>query len=86
MRTGSRDWYWLRCAPSLVAAYGPVDVAAEPGGQVSLGATILGEYAAKYLPQGDQDHVHYRYRERQSQDFQAKAESSKAQRRTVVTR
>lgn len=120
---GSRDWYWLRCAASLVAARGPVDVAAEPGGQVSLGATILGEYAAKYLPQGDQDYVHYR--ERQSQNyahyqaanayrfaakaqrsfaalasfpgenaarlteadkFQAKAESSKAQRRTVVTR
>jgi hypothetical protein len=123
---GSRDWYWLKCAASLVAACGPVDVAAEPGGQVSLGAAILGEYAASYLPQGDQDrHEYQHYRERQSKDyaywkaadayrfaakaqrsfatltsspgetaarlteadkFQAKAESSKAQRRTVVTR
>lgn len=68
-RDWGRDWYWLQRAASLVAACGPVNVAAEPGGQVSLGAAILGEYAAKYLPPGDQARQEYQhYRERQARD------------------
>jgi len=120
---GSRNWYSLERAASLVAARGPVNVAAEPDGQVSLGAAILGEYAAGHVPQSDQDSPYYRERQAKSQaywraadayraaadaqrsfaalakspdenaarlteadKFQAKAESSKARRRTVVTR
>jgi hypothetical protein len=49
---GLRDWGWLRYAASLVVSYGPVSVAAEQGGYRSLGAEILGEYAAG-LPQDD---------------------------------
>lgn len=47
---GSRDWDWLQYAASLVGARGPVNVAAEPGGHVSLGAAILGQYAAGLRP------------------------------------
>jgi hypothetical protein len=56
---GSRDRGWLTYAASLVVARGPVNVAADPGGHVSLGAAILDEYAAG-LPQGRQDHQGYR--------------------------
>jgi hypothetical protein len=49
---GSKDWVWLRYAASLVVSCGPVNVAAEQGGYRSLGAVILGEYAAG-LPQDD---------------------------------
>jgi hypothetical protein len=59
---GSRDWYWLRYAASLVAACGHADVAAEPGGHVSLGAAILEEYTAGCLPQGDQGDQHFQAR------------------------
>jgi hypothetical protein len=48
---GEQNWNWRQYAASLVRASGPVDVAAEPDGPVSLGAVILGEYAAG-LPQG----------------------------------
>ncbi len=54
---GARDWEWLRIAASLVDNYGPVDVAAKPGGRMSLGAAILSGYAAGLPPdypgQGD---------------------------------
>lgn len=56
---GSRNRVWLQYAASLVYARGPVNVAAEPGLHVSLGAAILGEYAAR-LPQGRQDYRGYR--------------------------
>lgn len=51
----AQDWAWLKCAASLVVARGPVNVVAEPGRHVSLGAAILGEYAAG-LPQDYQSY------------------------------
>lgn len=47
---GSRDWHWLQYAASLVDAGGPVNVASEPGEPTSLGAAILGQYAAGLRP------------------------------------
>lgn len=55
---GSRGWGWLMSAASLVVARGPVNVAAEPGGHMSLGAAILSEYAAR-APHEYQDYPRY---------------------------
>jgi hypothetical protein len=55
----SEDWGWLMSAASIVVARGPINVATEPGGHVSLGAAILSGYAAG-LPQSYQDYQRYR--------------------------
>jgi hypothetical protein len=65
---GSRDLDWLQYAASLVGACGPVNVAAEPGGHVSLGAAILGQYAAGLRP----DH------RRKDRAFQTAAEAQRS--------
>jgi hypothetical protein len=50
-------------------------VAAKPGGHVSLGAAILGEYAAGCLPQGDQDCQNYGERQAKNHAYQEAAKA-----------